>query len=147
MLTLNGILRAGLFSAIAITCGCWTGARTRPQVSNPSPTTPSIPQPELAPQEFGPSIPPSVPSELGPSLDGPTLEAPAYPQSSEEDDPFSRGFNRKRYTQKIENGNQPDFAATPQPPVILDGPVAIEKYERSGPTASRIGYAELPPAP
>lgn len=90
---------------------------------------------------------PSVPGEFDPALDGPTLDAPAFPQSSEQDDPFSSGFDRKRYTQKIENNNQPNFAVTPQPPVILDGPVAIEKYERKGPPAARIGYVELPPAP
>ncbi|MCA9070236.1 MAG: hypothetical protein KDA84_14985 [Planctomycetaceae bacterium] len=143
---LNGFLRAGLCSALLVICGCWTGARTRPQVATPPNADPTGPQPQLAPQEFGPSIP-TVPNEFGPPLDGPTLEAPAFPPSTENDDPFSPGFNRKRYTQKIENDYQPNFAGTQPPPVILDGPVAIEKYERKGPKASRIGYVELPPAP
>lgn len=145
MQPLTGIFRAGLCTVFVITSGCWTNARTRPQVANPPSVVPQTPQPELSPSEFGPSLP-SVPSEIGPPLDGPTLEAPSFPQSSNDDDFGSQGFDRKRYTQQFENNDQPHFADV-QPPIILDGPVAIERYEREGPPASRIGYVELPPAP
>jgi hypothetical protein len=78
-------------------------------------------------------------------VDGPVLDGPAFPQSSKEGFDASEGFNRKRHTQKLPEGNPgSEYAGTSPPPFILDGPIASEPPKNPERTA---GFSELPPAP
>jgi hypothetical protein len=85
--------------------------------------------------QYGPVTP--VPPN-GPSVDGPVLDGPAFPPSSE-------GFDRKRHSQKQPAGNPgSEYAGTEPPPFVLEGPIADKKPTNP---ERRVGFIELPPAP
>ncbi len=111
--------------------GCWMGGRSRsnygPRSSLPAPEAPNLSAP-LAPSQ--PELP-----------DGPVLDGPAFPQSSE-------GFEREQHSQKAYEDWRSQHAGTATPPIIPEGPIAHKQTSLTQEIeAPRFGYVELPPAP
>ena len=129
-----------LFCALSILLtGCWMGGNTRSAAPSPAfgPSAPTMNTPQYGPT--GPVAP------TGPTLEAPVLDGPTFPQSQNERVNPSDGFNRKRHSQKLPNGNAgSEYAGTEPPPFVLDGPVAKEKPKATDRT---VGFIELPPAP
>ncbi len=132
------------------------GGRSRsypqPAAGTPTPVAPNgnsqpfgppdpIPQPDtqgLAPPSFNAPVP------NGNTLDGPVLDGPAFPQSSNQGLPALPEFQRPRHTQKPAEDWRSHFAESNLPPVILDGPVAWDQPPIRKLPPPRIGYIELP---
>jgi hypothetical protein len=134
--------KLGCCALALVFSGCWMGGNSRSSYRPPSgsPTPPAINTPQYGPAAPFPQSQPSAPT-----LDGPILDGPAFPQSSAGEPLSSPGFDRKRHTQQLpEEDSRPNFAGTSPPPIIPDGPIASQTSKNPERT---IGYIELPPAP